>query len=60
MTVDDALVPLEVVRERFGLNASTIYRRFRAAGVETVQLGTVKAVRWGDLREVFKIGPKES
>lgn len=56
MTVDDALIPLEVVRERYGVPASTLRRWLTREGIRSVQYGTERAVRWADIEHLTKIG----
>jgi len=47
---EDALIPLDVLRQRFGISESTAYRWLRADSIELVRYGDgFKAVRWGDI-----------
>ncbi len=50
MRTEDVLVPLDVVRQRFGISESTAYRWLRADEIELLRYGDgFKAVRWGDI-----------
>ena len=50
-TVDEALVPLETIRVRFGISRATLHRWLTADGIATHPIPgrQAHAVRWGDI-----------
>lgn len=53
--LDDVLVPLSVLRERFRMPERTMRRRL--TGITTVRYAGGKAIRWGDA--VAKLSSKK-
>ncbi len=50
LRIEDVLIPLDVLRQRFGISESTAYRWLRADSIDLVRYGDgFKAVRWGDI-----------
>ncbi|WP_405375955.1 MULTISPECIES: hypothetical protein [unclassified Microbacterium] len=59
MKAGDVLIPLDVLRDRFGVSERTLRYWLKADSVELHRYGDgYKAVRWGDIETAAANGPR--